>query len=138
VRSGALNTANWAGRLQRPLMGVPGPVTSAPSQGVHQLIRTGAATLVTSGAEVLELVAPAGDHLVERPRGRDTARDRLTLRHRQVLDAVPLAHDVAADSIARTAGMGLMEVRSALTRLHALGLVDRDPSGWRLAEAARP
>ncbi len=37
LRSGALNTANWAARLNRPLMGVPGPVTSAPSQGVHQL-----------------------------------------------------------------------------------------------------
>ena len=58
LRSGALNTANWAGRLNRPLMGVPGPVTSAPSAGVHQLIRTGAATLVTSGAEVLEVVEP--------------------------------------------------------------------------------
>jgi DNA processing protein len=137
LRSGALNTANWAGRLHRPLMGVPGPVTSAPSQGVHQLIRTGAATLVTSGAEVLEVVSPAGDHLLERPRGRDTPRDRLTQRHRQVLDAVPVAHGVGADSIARTAGMGLMEVRSALTRLHALGMVEGSPSGWRLAEAAR-
>ena len=137
LRSGALNTANWAGRLNRPLMGVPGPVTSAPSAGVHQLIRTGAATLVTSGAEVLEVVSPAGDHLLERPRGRDTPRDRLTQRHRQVLDAVPVAHDVGADSIARTAGMGLMEVRSALTRLAALDLVERSPSGWRLAEAAR-
>ena len=67
VRSGALNTANWAERLNRPLMGVPGPVTSAPSQGVHQLIRTGAATLVTSGAEVLEVVSPAGDHLRRAP-----------------------------------------------------------------------
>ena len=37
LRSGALNTANWAERLSRPVMGVPGPVTSAPSQGVHQL-----------------------------------------------------------------------------------------------------
>ena len=50
---------------------------------------------------------------------------------------MPLAHDVAADSIARTAGMGLMEVRSALTRLDALGMVERSASGWRLAEAAR-
>jgi DNA processing protein len=137
LRSGALNTANWAGRLHRPLMGVPGPVTSAPSQGVHQLIRTGAATLVTSGAEVLEVVSPAGDHLLERPRGRDNPRDRLTQRHRQVLDAVPVARDVGADAIARTAGLGLMEVRSALTRLHALGMVERAASGWRLADAAR-
>ena len=56
IRSGALNTANWAERLNRPLMGVPGPVTSAASQGVHQLIRSGAATLVTEAADVLELV----------------------------------------------------------------------------------
>jgi DNA processing protein len=137
VRSGALNTANWAGRLLRPVMGVPGPVASAPSEGVHQLIRSGAATLVTSGAEVLEVVSPAGDHLAERPRGQDRARDRLTLRHQQVLDAVPVARDAAADSIARTAGIGLMEVRSALTRLHAMGLVEGTASGWRLADAAR-
>ena len=45
--------------------GVPGPVTSAPSQGVHQLIRSGAATLVTSGADVLEVVGAAGEHLAD-------------------------------------------------------------------------
>jgi DNA processing protein len=83
------------------------------------------------------VVSPAGDHLAERPRGQDRARDRLTLRHQQVLDAVPVARDAAADSIARTAGIGLMEVRSALTRLHAMGLVERSASGWRLADAAR-
>ena len=33
VRSGALNTANWAAGLGRTVMGVPGPVTSAPSEG---------------------------------------------------------------------------------------------------------
>ena len=44
ARSGALNTASWATRLNRLLMGVPGPVTSAQSQGVHELIRTGAAS----------------------------------------------------------------------------------------------
>ena len=30
-----------------------------------------------------------------------------------------------------------MEVRSALTRLQAMGLVERSQAGWRLAEAAR-
>ncbi len=137
VRSGALNTANWATKLHRPLMGVPGPVTSAPSQGVHQLIRTGAATLVTTGAEVLELVGAAGDHLVEPPRGPQRSRDRLSLRHQQVLDAVPAVSSTRSDSIARTAGIGLMEVRSALTRLSGLGLVVESEAGWRLTPAAR-
>jgi DNA processing protein len=136
LRSGALNTANWAGRLNRSLLGVPGPVTSAPSQGVHQLIRVGAATLVTTGQEVLEVVAPAGQHLLDVPRGRDRPRDRLTLRHQQVLDAVPVARSAPTDSIARASGLGLVTVRSALTKLHAQGLVERTDDGWRLAALA--
>lgn len=137
VRSGALNTANWASRLNRTLLGVPGPVTSAPSQGVHQLIRSGAATLVTSGAEVLEMVGSAGDHLVEVARGAERPRDRLSVRDQQVLDAVPVATGARADSIARTAGLGLVEVRSALSRLQRGGLVEESLHGWRLAALAR-
>jgi len=137
VRSGALNTANWAGRLNRPVMGVPGPITSAPSQGVHQLVRSGAATLVTSGAEVLEIVAPAGEHVVEEPRGAVRSRDRLTSRDQQVLDAVPVQRGAGADSIARTAGIAVLSVASALHRLHGGGFVERDEDGWRLAALAQ-
>jgi DNA processing protein len=137
LRSGALNTANWAGRLQRPLMGVPGPVTSAPSQGVHELIRSGAATLVTSAEEVLELVGAVGEHLLDRPRGPERPRDRLTQRQRQVLDAVPVERAVPVDSIARTAGIELREVSTALQRLLERGLVSASGDGWRLTAAAR-
>ena len=136
VRSGALNTANWAARLNRQVLGVPGPVTSAASQGVHQLIRAGGATLVTTGQEVLESVGAAGEHLVEEPRGPERPRDRLTPRQRQVLDAVPVVAGVGADSIARTAGIGLVEVGSALAKLARVGLVQQDEGGWRLAALA--
>ncbi len=136
VRSGALNTANWAGRLNRQVMGVPGPVTSAPSQGVHQLVRTGAATLVTGAADVLELLGASGEDLAEEPRGKARSRDRLTLRHRQVLDAVPVARGVGVDSIARTAGLGLLEVQSALAAMRRSGHVEHDEDGWRLAALA--
>ena len=137
LRSGALNTANWAGRLNRALMGVPGPVTSAPSQGVHELIRAGAAALVTSPADVLELVGRSGEDLVERPRGPDRARDRLTTRQQQVLDAVPHSRPAPADSVARTAGIGLREVASALAALRLRGMVEETGSGWRLAASER-
>lgn len=135
-RSGALNTANWAARLNRPVMGVPGPVTSAPSAGVHTLIRSGAATLVTSGDDVLELVAEAGGHLTEVRRGSATSRDPLSTRQRQVLDAVPLTRGAEADSISRVAGVGVLEVRSALTKLLDVGLVERGDGGWRLTALA--
>ena len=133
VRSGALNTANWTTRLNRHLMAVPGPITSAPSEGVHQLIRSGAATLVTSGSEVLEVVGDAGEHLAEEPRGPVRERDRLEHRHQQVLEAVPVSRPVTADSISRAAGVGLLEVRTTLGHLEGLGLVRLAGDGWRLA-----
>jgi DNA processing protein len=47
-RSGTLAAARYAEQIGRPLMAVPGPVTSATSAGCHMLIRAGAATCVTS------------------------------------------------------------------------------------------
>jgi DNA processing protein len=136
-RSGALNTANWASRLNRHLMGVPGPVTSAASAGVHEHLRTGAMSLVTCGADVLEVVSPAGAHLVEPVWDEPTARDRLTRRQQQVLDAVPAVSAAGSDSIARTAGIGVREVRGALDALELAGFVSTDLDGWRLTESAR-
>ncbi|WP_300405244.1 DNA-processing protein DprA [Nocardioides sp.] len=136
TRSGALNTSNWAGRLNRVVMGVPGPVTSVSSTGVHEQLRTGAMSLVTSGSDVLELIGESGTHLVEPARAPQTVRDRLTARQRQVLDAVPVAHGVGADSLARVAGLGLLEVRSALAALQRAGLVMSDEGGWRITVLA--
>lgn len=136
ARSGALNTANWADRLHRSVLGVPGPVTSAQSQGVHHLVRSGLATLVTGGADVLEMVGAAGDHLTLEPRGREHPRDRLTRREAQVLDAVPVHRPAAADAIARTSGIGLVEVGSALLRLRHRDLVVQEEGGWVLTASA--
>ena len=136
ARSGALNTASWAIRLNRPLMGVPGPVTSAQSEGVHELIRSGAASLVTRGEEVLEVVAEAGAFLAPARRAVARRRDQVPARSQRVLDAVPLARAAQVDSIASTAGMALLEVDSILRRLAREGLVERMPTGWRLTPAA--
>jgi DNA processing protein len=136
ARSGALNTASWATRLNRHLLGVPGPVTSPQSQGVHELIRTGAASLVTTGDEVLEVVGEAGTHLATPPRAPSRRRDRVPPRDARVLDAVPLSRAAPVDSIATTAGMALLDVQSALRRLARDGLVELLPTGWRLTPEA--
>jgi DNA processing protein len=133
VRSGALNTASWAAGLGRSVMGVPGPVTSAPSAGVHQLIRTRDAVLVTSGEEVLEVVGPMGTFALAHPREAEHPRDRLTARERQVLDAVPLLQAVDSASIARTAGIAHGRTRDALLALHRAGMVEHSLGRWRVA-----
>lgn len=132
VRSGALNTANWTSRLNRVLMGIPGPVTSAASQGVHELVRTRGAALVTSGADVLELLAPSGSFLVTEPRGPEHPRDRLTAREKQVLDATPVTRPASDASIARVAGLAASDVATMLGRLGSAGLVERVEEGWRV------
>ncbi|KRA29559.1 MULTISPECIES: DNA-processing protein DprA [unclassified Nocardioides] len=136
VRSGALNTTNWAERLNRVVMGTPGPLTSVASEGVHQLIRSGAATLVSGGEEVLELLGAAGEDLVVEPRGPERERDRLAIRAQQVLDAVPVVTPAPAESIALVAGLGVTSVREMLDDLANEGYVEQLPVGWRLAERA--
>lgn len=137
IRSGALNTAGWAESLSRPVMGVPGAVTSAQSQGVHDRIRRGAASLVTGPHDVLEVIGGMGDHQQEPPREPERPRDRLTRRHHRVLEAVPVHQPAPLASIAATAGVGLLEVQTALTYLAGRGFVDRAGTGWRLAEGTR-
>jgi DNA processing protein len=133
IRSGALNTANWAAGLSRVLMGVPGPVTSAPSAGVHQLIRTRGALLVSDGHEVLEAVAPAGAHTLGQVQEPVRPRDLLTPEQQQVLDAVPVRRGVAPAKIAQTAGLAPGRVVDALEDLLRAGFVERAAGCWRLA-----
>lgn len=133
TRSGALNSATWATRINRPLMGVPGPVTSATSEGVHELVRSGQATLVTSGPDVLEVVGGMGEHTVRPPRGAERPHDRLTATQRQVLEAVPARSPAVAGSIARVTGLGLDPTLETLHELLAGGLVRTAGHGWVLA-----
>lgn len=60
ARSTAITTARHARDLGRPVMAVPGPVTSELSAGCHQLIRSGHAVLVTSASDIAAgLTVPA-------------------------------------------------------------------------------
>ncbi|CUR56224.1 DNA protecting protein DprA [metagenome] len=133
LRSGALNTAGWAERMNRHVMCVPGPVTSYTSQGVNNFLREGRGTVVTRGAEVLELLGAAGEHLVDAPRGEERARDRLTPIERQVAEWVPVSESAQVDSISRLCGLHIRTTEGALRRLESKGLVRLTEDGWRLA-----
>ncbi|MBV9449325.1 MAG: DNA-protecting protein DprA [Streptosporangiaceae bacterium] len=61
LHSGTMTTARHALALGRPLMAVPGPVTSPQSAGGHHLIRTRQATCVTSAGDILGVVCASGE-----------------------------------------------------------------------------
>lgn len=60
ARSGSLTATTYADHLGRPVGAVPGPITSATAVGCHNLIRSCVASLVTSPAEVLDLIESDG------------------------------------------------------------------------------
>ncbi len=58
--SGAISTANHANRLNRNVMAFPGNINSPKSAGCHNLVKSHQAELVTSAADILELISPIG------------------------------------------------------------------------------
>lgn len=137
LRSGALNTARWAQQLLRPVMGVPGPVTSAQSAGVHELLRGGGAELVTEGAEVLASISEIGDNTLPLRFGETRPRDDLDDSTLRVLEAVSAGRPVGVERIARTAGLTPHDTELRLGRLMLQDFVERSGDRWRLSTAAR-
>lgn len=134
LRSGSLVTARAAQRLGRYTMGVPGPVTSALSAGVHELLR-GEAVLVADAADVVELVGEMGELAPER-RGPVLPRDLLDAGTRQVLDALPGNRAAGADEVARGAQTTRSAAIARLYELRALGYVERHGESWKLTRQA--
>lgn len=135
LRSGSLNTARWARDIGRVLMGVPGPVTSMMSAGVHELLRQPEAVLVTDADEVVEMTSPIGTALAPVKRGVASERDGLDEPSRRLLEAVPKVAAAPVASIATVAAMAPSEALGKIAELYRQGLVVRARDGWRLPPA---
>lgn len=127
-RSGALNTARHAAELARPLMAVPGPVTSAQSAGCHRIIRDWGGSLVTNTRDVLGLLAPMSDP-VQEELDPDTQR---------MLDAFPARAGVGTSTLAKKTDTDIDAVLRSVGRLAATGYIERCAQGWRRTARGRP
>jgi DNA processing protein len=132
LRSGALNSARHARELCRPVMAVPGPVTSEQSAGCHELIRDYGAMCVTCASDVAEHIALPEAGLSGGPRrGHATPRDALDEASMAVLEEVPVRGGRGPASIAVRAGVSLDTALRCLGMLAAAGFVERCELGWR-------
>jgi DNA processing protein len=138
ARSGARNTLNHARLLQRPVMVVPGPVTSAVSVGCHAELRKPGTLLVTRFDEVIEEIGQVGE-LATPQEGFRRPEDALDTIGRRLLDAVLPRKARTAEEIAAIAGLSGREARSQLPLLEADGFVVATESGaYRLASRHKP
>ncbi len=147
-RSGALNSAGYARDLGRPVLAVPGPVTSALSMGCHRLIQRDEqpAQLVTSVSEVLAFCGapssttePAAARLADNlgpgqhPIATLAGYDSLDVVARSVLDGFPARSAVTESDLARLSGQPIQAVIAALSVLRSLRLITASREGYRLA-----
>jgi DNA processing protein len=136
LRSGALNSARHARDLCRPVMAVPGPVTSEHSAGCHELIRDYSAMCVTCASDVAEHIALPGAGSSTGPRrGQPRDRDLLDPVAVAVLEEVPIRGGRGPASIAVRAGVDLDTALRCLGLLAADGFVERCQLGWRAAKS---
>ncbi|MGW3469229.1 DNA-processing protein DprA [Saccharopolyspora sp. NPDC000995] len=134
ARSGAANTANTADALGRPVLAVPGPVTSKNSVGCHGMVRSGQAVLVTCTQEVLESLSPLGAlPAVEIP-AQHRRTDGLHPDARRLHDSLTGTDCASAEELARDSGLPLGKVRALLPELELAGFVTRFERGWSATE----
>ncbi len=132
LRSGALNTARHARDLGRPLMAVPGPVTSLASAGCHFIMREWGAECVTGAADVVAALSFGPDDVLGSAGGTVLPRDALAPVSRDILEAIPARGGWGPARIAASAGVDLDTVLCGLGELAAGGFVERCERGWRL------
>jgi DNA processing protein len=124
-RSGALITADFALELGRDVFAVPGEITSALSGGTNDLLRQGAAPLLS----VEDILGAIG--LERAPPARRAALSPAA----EAVGAVLRDGARPADELVRAVGLGSAEVAAALVELELAGLatsadgIYRCPSG---------
>lgn len=137
-RSGAQSTAHHALSLGRPVGAVPGPVTSPSSAGCHRLLRETPTQLITDAAEVMELVAGAGEPAVCPPRdaraqtaGSTAQTDGLNQVEKLLYDALPVSRSTSIEKLCEVAGLPVPQVLAGMTRLQRHGLASGAAGRWK-------
>ena len=122
-RSGAINTANHALAIGRPVGAVPGQVNRSTSDGCHRLIRESFATLISSAGDLLELIGLSATNV--------EGFESLGALDLRALDALTLRFQ-NQHSILNKAGLTSLELAIAMGSLELAGLAERNEQGyWR-------
>lgn len=133
ARSGALNTASWAGDLGIPVFAFPGDVDRPKVAGCLALIRDGA-TLVRDADDVLEdMGIPVAATLAD-----NASRIIRTPLEARLIEALS-GGESDVESLIEGTRAGTPDVLAALARMEIDGLVERRPGNrYALRTTHRP
>lgn len=117
--SGALITADYARKFNRPVFAVPGPITSDVSKGTNNLIKSGAVAITDSG-EILDRLG-----IMVTPKAFSVNRQVLrgdTQEEKEILNLLE-THPLHFDDIVRKMGKDSSTIGSLLSLMELKGLI---------------
>jgi DNA processing protein len=120
-RSGSINTAGHANELDKPVGAIPGPINSTRSAGCHRLIKERRAELVSTPADLEELLGLTANAIPNEL--------QLSGLQTRALDSFG-SFEQGLERVAQISGMTLNEAGLALDSLSKLGLVLQTSNGW--------
>ena len=133
LRSGALNTLNWANAMSKPTFAVPGQVTSVVAQGCLKAIQDQKAQLARVPADVTGALDAAIGMQLELNMDRDSGPS-LGWEETAVFDATGLhatgSAEGTAEAIQVDTGLPMPRVIRHLRTLENAGMVKRVGSKW--------
>jgi len=130
-KSGSLITANFAKKYKRKLFAVPGPLTSASSQGTTQLIKEGA-DIVTSPGDILDF------YNIKSKTGKDSLNsfslnsfqnlNELEKRIMKKLEQEPME----IDALARSMNLPISKINTTLSFMQLKSLIKEENGKYYL------
>lgn len=127
LKGGAMSTATLAFNYNRDVMAVPGRVTDEASAGCNHLIRKEKAHLLTSAADIVELMnwEPMGIKVSSRQRNLFPELNGI---HRQIVENLKFeSSPLPLDTLHNQMNVKISELMAALTELEFDGIIVRHP-----------
>lgn len=136
LRSGSLRTAADAMLLNRPVMALPGPVTSPTSAGCHRLIMEHKAELVTDFEDVLLYIGPLLIENSERV-AVVSARDCLAAEEKSLLEIFPARQATSIEKLTHLSDLPPNRILALVGLLATSGFIEREGAGWVLTKKGK-
>ena len=129
LKSGTMITKDYALDLGVDVFAVPGPVTSLPSRGTNNLIKTAACAIATEPADVLEVFGVTA----KSKRAAHTVV-QISFEEKRVLDVLG-RDEVHMDELVEKIDMPVQKLATLLINMELSGLIERLPGNFLVAKS---
>lgn len=141
-RSGTSSTAREALNMNRIVAGVPGSIHSPTSFGVNTLLKHKDVHVVTSSADLQELVSGfnpreklAGGNMVGGQRiGEGADWRELSESDYEIWESLPKRGGLSIDMLCQKTGRSRLDILARLSELHLTGFVKSSDGVWRKSD----